>query len=160
MANLPWRGGQLSEGFKFTRIVYYSQCTAGEFSSSPGASSWQVYAAKQELRERRDIVDDLVITLSSEVLSTKLCEDSYEVSDVQTYHFPKGPWQHFKHNYMPMWFCDIFPIKYFVKRVEFHKTIKITRRETYPMCNMDIRNNPRLRVQLGTPVIKDEVKIS
>ena len=113
-----------------------------------------------ELRERRDIVDDLVITLSSEVLSTKLCEDSYEVSDVQTYHFPKGPWQHFKHNYMPMWFCDIFPIKYFVKRVEFHKTIKITRRETYPMCNMDIRNNPRLRVQLGTPVIKDEVKIS
>lgn len=113
-----------------------------------------------ELRERRDIVDDLVITLSSEVLSTKLCEDSYEVSDVQTYHFPKGPWQHFKHNYMPMWFCDIFPIKYFVKRVWFHKTIKITRRETYPMCNMDIRNNPRLRVQLGTPVIKDEVKIS
>lgn len=113
-----------------------------------------------ELRERRDIVDDLVIALSSEVLSTKLCEDSYEVSDVQTYHFPKGPWQHFKHNYMPMWFCDIFPIKYFVKRVEFHKTIKITRRETYPMCNMDIRNNPRLRVQLGTPVIKDEVKIS
>lgn len=113
-----------------------------------------------ELRERRDIVDDLVITLSSEVLSTKLCEDSYEVSDVQTYHFPKGPWQHFKHNYMPMWFCDILPIKYFVKRVEFHKTIKITRRETYPMCNMDIRNNPRLRVQLGTPVIKDEVKIS
>lgn len=113
-----------------------------------------------ELRERRDIVDDLVITLSSEVLSTKLCEDSYEVSDAQTYHFPKGPWQHFKHNYMPMWFCDIFPIKYFVKRVEFHKTIKITRRETYPMCNMDIRNNPRLRVQLGTPVIKDEVKIS
>lgn len=113
-----------------------------------------------ELRERRDIVDDLVITLSSEVLSTKLCEDSYEVSDVQTYHFPKVPWQHFKHNYMPMWFCDIFPIKYFVKRVEFHKTIKITRRETYPMCNMDIRNNPRLRVQLGTPVIKDEVKIS
>ena len=113
-----------------------------------------------ELRERRDIVDDLVITLSSEVLSTKLCEDSYEVSDVQTYHFPKGPWQHFKHNYMPMWFCDIFPINYFVKRVEFHKTIKITRRETYPMCNMDIRNNPRLRVQLGTPVIKDEVKIS
>lgn len=113
-----------------------------------------------ELRERRDIVDDLAITLSSEVLSTKLCEDSYEVSDVQTYHFPKGPWQHFKHNYMPMWFCDIFPIKYFVKRVWFHKTIKITRRETYPMCNMDIRNNPRLRVQLGTPVIKDEVKIS
>nr|DAO77416.1 MAG TPA: hypothetical protein [Caudoviricetes sp.] len=113
-----------------------------------------------ELRERRDIVDDLVITLSSEVLSTKLCEDSYEVSDVQTFQFPKGPWQHFKHNYMPMWFCDIFPIKYFVKRVWFHKTIKITRRETYPMCNMDIRNNPRLRVQLGTPVIKDEVKIS
>ncbi len=113
-----------------------------------------------ELRERRDIVDDLVITLSSEVLSTKLCEDSYEVSDVQTYHFPKGPWQHFKHNYMPMWFCDIFPIKYSVKRIYFHKTIKITRRETYPMCNMDVRNNPRLRVQLGTPVIKDEVKIS
>ena len=113
-----------------------------------------------ELRERRDIVDDLVITLSSEVLSTKLCEDSYEVSDVQTFQFPKGPWQHFKHNYMPMWFCDIFPIKYFVKRVWFHKTIKITRRETYPMCNMDIRNNPRIRVQLGTPVIKDEVKIS
>ena len=113
-----------------------------------------------ELRERRDIVDDLAITLSSEVLSTKLCEDSYEVSDVQTFQFPKGPWQHFKHNYMPMWFCDIFPIKYFVKRVWFHKTIKITRRETYPMCNMDIRNNPRLRVQLGTPVIKDEVKIS
>lgn len=113
-----------------------------------------------ELRERRDIVDDLVITLSSEVLSTKLCEDSYEVSDVQTFQFPKGPWQHFKHNYMPMWFCDIFPIKYSVKRVWFHKTIKITRRETYPMCNMDIRNNPRLRVQLGTPVIKDEVKIS
>lgn len=113
-----------------------------------------------ELRERRDIVDDLVITLSSEVLSTKLCEDSYEVSDVQTYHFPKGPWQHFKHNYMPMWFCDIFPIKYSVKRIYFHKTIKITRRETYPMCDMDIRNNPRLRVQLGAPVIKDEVKIS
>lgn len=113
-----------------------------------------------ELRERRDIVDDLVITLSSEVLSTKLCEDSYEVSDVQTYHFPKGPWQHFKHNYMPMWFCDIFPIKYSVKRIYFHKTIKITRRETYPMCNMDVRNNPRLRVQLCTPVIKDEVKIS
>lgn len=113
-----------------------------------------------ELRERRDIVDDLVIALSSEVLSTKLCEDSYEVSDVQTFQFPKGTWQHFKYNYMPMWFCDIFPIKYFVKRVEFHKTIKITRRETYPMCNMDIRNNPRLRVQLGTPVIKDEVKIS
>lgn len=113
-----------------------------------------------ELRERRDIVDDLAITLSSEVLSTKLCEDSYEVSDVQTFQFPKGPWQHFKHNYMPMWFCDIFPIKYFVKRVWFHKTIKITRRETYPMCNMDIRNNPRLRVQLGMPVIKDEVKIS
>lgn len=113
-----------------------------------------------ELRERRDIVDDLVIALSSEVLSTKLCEDSYEVSDVQTFQFPKGPWQHFKYSYMPMWFCDIFPIKYFVKRVEFHKTIKITRRETYPMCDMDIRNNPRLRVQLGTPVIKDEVKIS
>lgn len=113
-----------------------------------------------ELRERRDIVDDLVITLSSEVLSTKLCEDSYEVSDVQTYHFPKGPWQHFKHNYMPMWFCDIFPIKYSVKRIYFHKTIKITRRETYPMCNMDVRNNPTLCVQLGKPVIKDEVKIS
>lgn len=113
-----------------------------------------------ELRERRDIVDDLVITLSSEVLSTKLCEDSYEVSDVQTYYFPKGPWQHFKHNYMPMWFCDIFPIKYSVKRIYFHKTIKITRRETYPMCNMDVRNNPTLCVQLGKPVIKDEVKIS
>lgn len=113
-----------------------------------------------ELRERRDIVDDLVITLSSEVLSTKLCEDSYEVSDVQTYHFPKGPWQHFKHNYMPMWFCDIFPIKYSVKRIYFHKTIKITRRETYPMCNMDVRNNPTLCVQLGKPVIKDEVRIS
>ncbi|MCJ1966347.1 hypothetical protein LRM41_02060 [Candidatus Nanosynbacter sp. TM7-087] len=113
-----------------------------------------------ELRERRDIIDDLVITLSSEVLSTKLCEDSYEVSDVQTYHFPKGPWQHFKHNYMPMWFCDIFPIKYSVKRIYFHKTIKITRRETYPMCNMDVRNNPTLCVQLGKPVIKDEVKIS
>ena len=113
-----------------------------------------------ELREHRDIVDDLVITLSSEVLSTKLCEDSYEVSDVQTFQFPKGPWQHFKHNYMPMWFCDIFPIKYFVKRVWFHKTIKITRRETYPMCNMDVRNNPTLCVQLGKPVIKDEIKIS
>lgn len=113
-----------------------------------------------ELRERRDIVDDLVITLSSEVLSTKLCEDSYEVSDVQTFQFPKDPWQHFKHNYMPMWFCDIFPIKYSVKRTYFHKTIKITRRETYPMCNMDVRNNPTLCVQLGKPVIKDEVKIS
>lgn len=113
-----------------------------------------------ELRERRDIVDDLVITLSSEVLSTKLCEDSYEVSDVQTFQFPKDPWQHFKHNYMPMWFCDIFPIKYSVKRIYFHKTIKITRRETYPMCNMDVRNNPTLCVQLGKPVIKDEVKIS
>lgn len=113
-----------------------------------------------ELRERRDIVDDLVIALSSEVLSNKLCEDSYSVSDSQTLLFPKTPWQHFKNDYMPKWFIKKFPIKYLYKKVEFHKTIKITRRETYPMCDMDIRNNPRLRVQLGTPVIKDEVKIS
>lgn len=66
----------------------------------------------------------------------------------------------FKNDYMPKWFIKKFPIKYLYKKVEFHKTIKITRRETYPMCDMDIRNNPRLRVQLGTPVIKDEVKIS
>lgn len=116
-----------------------------------------------ELRELQypcAVIDDLAVAFCSDVLSNKLCEDSYEVSDVQTFQFPKGPWQHFKHNYMPMWFCDIFPIKYSVKRVWFHKTIKITRRETYPMCDMDVRNNPRLRVQLGTPVIKDEVKIS
>lgn len=116
-----------------------------------------------ELREFQNpctAIDDLAIAFCSDVLSNKLCEDSYSVSDSQTLLFPKTPWQHFKNDYMPKWFIKKFPIKYLHKKVEFHKTIKITRRETYPMCDMDIRNNPRLRVQLGTPVIKDEVKIS
>ena len=110
-----------------------------------------------ELRELQypcAVIDDLAIAFCSDVLSNKLCEDSYSVSDSQTLLFPKTPWQHFKNDYMPKWFIKKFPIKH------LYKTIKITRRETYPMCDIDIRNNPRLRVQLGTPVIKDEVKIS
>lgn len=47
-----------------------------------------------ELREFQNpcaAIDDLVIAFCSDVLSNKLCEDSYSVSDSQTLLFPKTP---------------------------------------------------------------------
>lgn len=115
------------------------------------------------LRDMRVVTDldrvtqQLYVTLSTSVLTQKLCEDKYEVSDEKSVEVPYGAWQMFKRDHMPKWFVEKFPVKYRYIPVHFHKTIEITRRATYPKANMIIQGDRELMRVMGPMVIQDEV---
>lgn len=115
------------------------------------------------LRDMRVVTDldrvtqQLYITLQTSVLTQKLCEDKYEVSDQKNVEVPYGAWQMFKRDHMPQWFVEKFPVKVRYIPVHFHKTIEITRRATYPQSNMVIQGDRELMKVMGPMVIRDEV---
>ena len=107
--------------------------------------------------ELEPIAHQLYVTLSTSVLTQKLCEDKYEVRDQKNVEVPRNVWQMFKRDYMPKWFVERFPVSYRYIPVHFHKTIEITRRATYPQSNMVIEGHRELMKVMGPMVIQDEV---
>ena len=107
--------------------------------------------------ELEPIAHQLYVTLSTSVLTQKLCEDKYEVRDQRNVEVPRNVWQMFKRDYMPKWFVERFPVSYRYIPVHFHKTIEITRRATYPKANMIIQGDREFMRVMGPMVIQDEV---
>lgn len=106
--------------------------------------------AKDRVRfDQRDSIDYLgkLNTLSIQILEHKLVEDSYPVTF--SYKAPKTAWQHLKLERAPKWFTDKYPVEYAHKSLK--RTVKITRKATYPMADIVVPKN------MGKVVIKDVV---
>lgn len=105
------------------------------------------------------IANALIYKLETYVLSQKIASDKYQVSDVRFIKTPHSWWDMFKEEKMPTWFTERYPVKYKSIRVDFHKTIQFTRRETYPKSSLMMRDDKCFMEVMGPAVIEDTIEI-
>ncbi len=94
-----------------------------------------------------DTVNGFLIHAFTNVLEHRLAEDSYRVTF--SYKIPSSWWQQLKLERSPEWYKNKYPVKYNNKKIE--RTVKITRKATYPMADVVVPKN------FGPVVIKDLV---
>ena len=83
--------------------------------------------------------------ISMQILSDKIVDDSYDAK--YSYEIYKSWWQHFKHDYMPEWFTDKYPVD--KKTVTDTVTVKFTRYAEYPKANVRVRGSEAVFYRLG-----------
>lgn len=101
-----------------------------------------------EYREMERIeFGDKLRELTTQILERKIVEDDYPVTF--SYKVPSSWWQHFKRDKAPKWYTERYPVKYDNRRIK--RTVKITRKATYPMADIVVPKN------MGQVVIRDVV---
>lgn len=105
-------------------------------------------AGRLEYREMERIeFADKLREFTTKILERKIVEDSYPVTF--SYKVTASWWQHLKRDKAPGWFTKRYPVKYENKRIK--RTVKITRKATYPMADIVMPKN------MGQVVIRDIV---
>jgi hypothetical protein len=87
----------------------------------------------------------LVQRVSMQVLSDKLVDDDYKAR--YRYSVYKSAWQHFKADYMPVWFRKRYPVV--LAQKSGYVTVKFTRHAEYPKANVALRESNSYEVMLG-----------
>lgn len=124
------------------------------FGANRYSMSWledRIGAFARDRFEYRESVkvelDGKLKEFTTQLLERKIVEDSYPI--YYSYEVPSSWWQHLKLDKAPKWFKKRYPVNYQRKRIK--RTVKITRKATYPMADIVVPKN------MGHVVIRDIV---
>jgi len=89
--------------------------------------------ASLKLDNYKDVMlNELVYTLSTEVISQKLGDEHYEDSQTMVVEYPSSWWQHFKLSYAPEWFNRRWPVGFNTETRTVHFKVKFEAYHKYP----------------------------
>ena len=110
------------------------------------------------IRAVDNIVNGLVVELSSAVLSEEICKDEYIVEGFcQARHYASW-WQHFKSTHFNGWLLHKFPPKLIYEEIPYKRVVKLTRKATYPKSNLAFTGSKAFMDVMGEAVIRDYVE--
>ncbi len=127
-----------------------------KIGTSMGIGRTTLESLKISVMPEEFMADRLMVGLQAYVMSHKLFGDKYTAG--YNYKVYSSWWQHFKHDYTPLWFRRRYPIEYQDRGGVVE--VVFDRYATYPKADIALRRNERFyNVQLGgLEVIQDEVR--